>query len=306
VWRYQAYMPTRRSRMQRTRSGKRIALTRRDIAIFTTLSHYRYLRSTYLHAFVGGASETRFKERLGDLFHEGFIGRPSQQWQFAEARCIAVVYEIDERAKRALSEYGSAEAAPRTFLTPTAHRQFTHSLLICECIASIELATLTKPGIRFIPWPEILARAPESTRTSAVPFRIPASGGAIIPDGLFGLEYDSGGKKSYRFFALEIDRGTMPLVRSAGNQTSYLGKLTAYREIAGRQLYRTHLGISTLFVLTVMTDRKRQAETMRLLDEQGGGPQFLFKSITPLANPAPRLLLEPWERAGLPPLSIDA
>jgi len=298
-------MTARRSRMQRTRSGKRIALTRRDIEIFTALSLYRYLRSTYLRVFAGGASETRFKERLGDLFHEGFIDRPSQQWQFADARCMAVVYEIDERAKRALSEYGSAEAAPRTFLAPTAHRQFMHSLLICECLASIELATLAKPDIRFIPWPEILARAPESTRTSAVPFRIPASGGAIIPDGLFGLEYNSGGKKCYRFFALEIDRGTMPLARSSGNQTSYLGKLTAYREIIERQLYKTYLGVSTLFVLTVMTDMKRQAETMRILDKQGGAPQFLFKSISQLPSPSPRLLLEPWERAGLPPLSID-
>jgi hypothetical protein len=283
--------------MQRTRSGRRVAVTRRDIEIFTALSHYRYLRSMYLHAFAGGASETRFKERLGDLFHEGFINRPSQQWQFADARCMPVVYEIDERAKRALNEYGGAEVPPRTFLAPTAHRQFAHSLLICECLASIELAALAKPGIRFIPWPEILARAPESTRSSAVPFRIPASGGTIIPDGLFGLEYDSGVKKSYRFLALEIDRGTMPLVRSIGNQTSYLRKLAAYQEIIERQLQKTHLGVSTLFVLTVMTDKKRQAETIRLLDKQGGGPQFLFKSISQLVRPAPRSF---WSRGSAP------
>ena len=64
----------------------RIALTPRDIAIFQLLGNYRYLRSTYLHAFVGGASQTRFKERLGDLFHEGFIDRPEKQWELANAR----------------------------------------------------------------------------------------------------------------------------------------------------------------------------------------------------------------------------
>ena len=64
--------------MRRFRTGKRIELTKRDIAIFRWLSRYRYLRSSYLHAFVGGKSETRFKERLGDLFHEG---RPGRIWQ---------------------------------------------------------------------------------------------------------------------------------------------------------------------------------------------------------------------------------
>src|ERR1700743_3862316 len=83
----------RRSRMRRTRTGKRIELTARDVEIFKLLSRYRYLRSTYIHAFVGGASETRFKERLGDLFHEGFLDRPEAQWEFADARCMPAVYE---------------------------------------------------------------------------------------------------------------------------------------------------------------------------------------------------------------------
>ena len=53
--------------MRRTPLGKRLALTARDIEIFRRLAQYRYLPSTYLHVFAGGASETRFKERLGDL-----------------------------------------------------------------------------------------------------------------------------------------------------------------------------------------------------------------------------------------------
>ena len=76
--------------MRRLSLGKTLALTSRDLAIFRALAEYRYLRSTHLHAFSGGASETRFKERLGDLFHEGYLDRPSQQWEFADARTAPV------------------------------------------------------------------------------------------------------------------------------------------------------------------------------------------------------------------------
>jgi len=99
-------MSKRRSRMRRTSSGKKLALTERDFALFRVLAEYRYLRSTYLYAFAKGASETRFKERLGDLFHEGFIDRPEKQWDFMDARSTPVVYELGERARRALAERG--------------------------------------------------------------------------------------------------------------------------------------------------------------------------------------------------------
>src|ERR1700692_4432912 len=96
----------RRSRMRRTRTGKRIELTARDIEIFRLLEQYRYLRSTFIYAFVGGESEKRFKERLGDLFHEGYIDRPNQQWEFARARHLPTVHESDTGAARALRDSG--------------------------------------------------------------------------------------------------------------------------------------------------------------------------------------------------------
>lgn len=280
-------------------------LSERDIEIFRALARYRYLRSTYLHAFAGGASETRFKERLGDLFHEGFLDRPENQWQFAESRHRPVVYELGRGAKQVLAERGVFEA-PRTFLSAGAHRQFPHSVMICEVIASIELATHGAGSLSFIPWPEILARAPEKTRASPSPYRIPVSTGAVFPDGIFGLEYRSEDRKSYRFFALEADRGTMPIVRSRKVETSYLGKLAAYRDILAHQVHRVRLGIPNLLVLTVATSEARMREIIRKLEERAGGnAAFLFMAIAGDTRPLPHLLLEPWVRAGFPPLRID-
>ena len=101
---------SRRSRMRRKRTGKRIELSERDIEIFRLLDRYRYLRSNFLYAFVGGASETRFKERLGDLYHEGgYIDRPRQQWQFANCRSMPIIYELGDAGARVLREHAGAQ-----------------------------------------------------------------------------------------------------------------------------------------------------------------------------------------------------
>jgi hypothetical protein len=284
--------------------------SRRDLKIFQCLERYRYLRSAHLYAFVGGASEKRFKERLGDLFHEGYLDRPRQQWQFAGARYQPAIHEIDARGRLALSESGISMNDARTFLASNASRQFAHSLMICEVLASIELGARQYPNIRLIPWPEILARAPDITRASPTPFRVqvPGSGGTAVPDGLFGLEYSGSGKKVYRFFALEADRGTMPIDRTNSNQTSYLGKIAAYRQILAHQVYKSQLGLPNLFVLTITTSEARTSEIMRRIEGNSGSAPFLFKTVGPadLRLPAPRLLTEPWARAGLLALRIDA
>jgi len=301
--------PQRRSRMHRKRTGKRLEITRRDIEIFQWLARYRYLNSNYVHAFVGGASLTRFKERVGDLFHEGFIDRPAQQWQLAEARCRPVAYELGEGARRVLAEHRFPLDERRDFLSKNAHRQFSHAVLICACLASLELSTLSQPNVRFIPWAEILNRAPSSTRDSDLPFRIRGSNSAaLIPDGLFGFEYDIDGRKSYRFFALELDRGTMPVMRSNRNQTSYTSKLAAYREIIAYQVHKTYWGVPNLLVLTVTISETRMADMMsRLKGQAGDNAVFLFKALggSSLTMPAAGLLGETWARTGSPPLRIN-
>ena len=85
--------------MHRKRTGKNLYLTQRDIEIFKLLQRYRYLRSTFIHEFVGGRQITRFKERLGDLFHEGYLWRPKQQWQHINARYSPAIYELDKLAE---------------------------------------------------------------------------------------------------------------------------------------------------------------------------------------------------------------
>ncbi len=298
-------MIQRRSRMHRTRTGKSLALTPRDLEIFRTLCRYRFLRSTYLHAFVGGKSEKRFKERLGDLFHEGYLDRPAEQWRFADARCMPVVHEIGKGGR----EVVAAGSTPDTvsWLQDGPHRQFQHSLMIYEILASIELAGRDRDDIRFISWSEMLAKAPESTRRSAIPFQLTTSEGlSVIPDALFGIEYQHDDRKTYRFFALEADRGTMPIARTANTGTSILAKFEAYRSILSQEIYRSRLGIPNLLVLTMTTNPARAAEMVQRCETlTADGRQFLFRAFAGTTIPDQSALSQPWQRPCMPPLQIS-
>lgn len=314
--------PKRRSRMHRVSAGKRIELTDRDIELFKLLDRYRYLRSNFLYSFLGGNSETRFKERLGHLYHDGrYINRPPQQWQFANCRHMPLIYELDERGEQVLRLQGlvQADSPLLTKGRAGACRQFAHELMICDCIASIELGVRQDRDLRFISWQEIIAKAPEETRGLHNPFELPVSIShsfanakdvqradiRIVPDALFGLEYTANGQKSYRFFALEADRGQMPVARSNLHQTSYLRKILAYRAIAAGNVHKSHLGIPNFLVLNVITNDRHMKSIMALLDEvtaKRGSQTFLFKTISTLGDlqvaPAPtsHILTAPWRR----------
>lgn len=310
-------------------NGRTLRLTSRDIEIFVLLNQYRYLRSTFIHAFVGGQSAKRFKERLCALYHDGgYVDRPAQQWQFANARYMPVVYENAAGAEEILRQVGRLGDERRSFLLTArggAHRQFAHSLMICDVLASIELGARATQGLRFVSWQEILAKAPAETHGSDNPFGIKVSisnarrvGAAsvradvnIIPDGIFGLEYMRHGKREYRFFALEADRNTVPVARSDLVQSSYFKKVLAYREIVSQGLQKSRLGLPNLLVLNVTTNEQHMRNIMALVQElTGGSTLFLFKMMSSAGDfaaapvPSPDLLCTPWERAGFPPLAI--
>ena len=304
--------------MKRQKTGKSLALTARDLATFHLLERYRYLRSTFIHDFVGGQSETRFKERLGDLYHEGgYLTRPEQQWETARSRYLPAVYENSDRARDVLAAQGRlADPCPHMpYGTSGAGRQFAHSLMICETLASIELAVKAKADLRFVSWPEILAKAPEGARRSPNPLRLPGSScslgtatelarnGDTVPDAMFGLGYGGEGRRSYRFFALEVDRGTMPIMRSARGQTSYLEKMSAYHGVAARGVHRSHLGIPNLLVLTVTTSEARKQNMLSALARTiEDSAMFLFKEVGAAAHrngaTLGAVLQLPWDCAG--------
>jgi len=131
--------------------------------------------------------------------------------------------------------------------------------MIIETLLAIECAATKAPGQRFVPVDEILARAPPCAQNARNPLSIPVTlepnprhsiirkrrETMLIPDALYGIEYDSDGEKRYRFWALECER-TSPSWRSRTDASSTALKRAAYDALIASRSYQSHWGIPNL------------------------------------------------------------
>ncbi|WHP67301.1 replication-relaxation family protein [Phaeobacter inhibens] len=230
-------------------------MTPRDQEILSWLYRYRYLRHDHLIRIFAPKSPKRFAERLGDLFHEtGFINRPLLQAPLFDARATPMMYEISNKGVTYLEALKllphravTFSRRPRDSFNP----QMLHTMMIVESLLEAELATQPEPDQRFVPVDEILARAPEATQKArnplALPARIDGRKTQLIPDALYGIEYQVDGESRYRFYALECER-TSPAFRSGSLTSSTRKKKAAYAAAIQMQAFRAKWGIPNLEV----------------------------------------------------------
>jgi hypothetical protein len=153
--------------------------------------------------------------------------------------------------------------------------------------------------VRLIAADEIIASAP---RPSSDPVRFKArtqhngtvAEVSIIPDQIFGLDGIGG---STKYFFLEADRATMPVVRNGLDQTSMLRKFLAYAAGGGAaNAFGRQLGLPNFRVLTLTTSQERTQSMLAALRAATGGRgprQFLFADRAALVGARDALTL-PW------------
>jgi Replication-relaxation len=292
--------------------------------ILEPLMRYGRLPTSYLVAFYGGEWA---KKRLERFYHEAeklpiaqkVLLRPDELNRNINNQ---IIHELGRGAFAYLHRYGLLTAETSGWVNTTkigASERSTHDLLVCLCMASIELAIRRTPNVRFVNHLEILnyARCSQDARSADRPLAFPVpeightfSSGKHIsirnirvePDAVFGIEYVlADGGKDWRFFALEVDRGTETVEPSNDlHKSSWLRKVLAYDAIADAHIYRSHLGLKNLLVLSVIPDRRRMQHIMQLVTRHQ--TMYLFQSMAPLGpfqNPPPpmlRLFTEPWQR----------
>ena len=276
--------------------------------------------SSYLHGFSAGEyiNEKRARERLTDLFNEAetrhggtYLSRPLQQFRTIDSRYNQLVYDLTQASVAALKETG--------LHSPYATRPsgpWLHGFMTACITASIELATLAREDLKFIPGWRVLERAGAQLRFPT-PIEDPKSGKTVsrdlIPDALFGLEYLTDAGPRYRFFLVEADRGTEPMTTSNWNRKSWQRSLAQYRAYVGGGLYRDHLKLTApVIVLVVGTDERKIARMLKVADIAGAhAPWLLFTTIGDFGPvfrpPAPMLHLldESWLGNGVDAFRID-
>jgi hypothetical protein len=292
--------PTRLPRFRRASEPPVFRLTDDDVEIVRQLARHRFLRSTHIAALVGRSLD-RTNDRLSCLFHAGYIDRPRAQLDYYPTSGSApLVYALADRGARLLIERDGIEFANVEWSRKNreAGRPFIeHQLAIVDFSVGLEHAVRARPDIRLIRLDEIAAALPERIRNMRNPFSLKvkvAQRGlvrerAIVPDFTFGLALADG---SRRYFMVEIDRGTMPIVRSDPMQTSFAQKMRAYLNAHAAKQHERNFGWKNFRVLTITTDHRRtqsMIEALRALrvSHSLGAGLFLFATADELRTGDP-------------------
>jgi hypothetical protein len=262
--------PTRLPRFRRASEPPAFRLTDDDIVIVRQLARYRFLRSTHIAALIGRSLD-RTNDRLMRLYHAGYLDRPRAQLDYYPTSGSApLVYALANRGVRLLIERYGIEFANVEWSRKNraAGRPFIeHQLGIVDFYVGLEQAIRARADVRLIRPDEIMAALPKRTGNPfSLKVKVAQRGivreRSLVPDLVFGLTLPDG---SRRHFMVEIDRGTMPVVRSNVVQTSFEQKMRAYLIAHAAKQHERRFGWKTFRVLTVTTDHRRAQSMMEAL-----------------------------------------
>ena len=182
----------RRSRRKLAPHGNPPVISARDVELFRLLTRYRYLDSRQLWQLLPlsircypqphkqqperkdkrTSAQIAFTARLRKLADWGYIDRSLNGRLPPQMRFMGYeIYEIGDEAVLYLSRAGIHEE-DITALSVGSTLQFSHALMICSTLASLEIGAM-QAGVRFITWQEILGKAPEETRFAKHPWLFP-------------------------------------------------------------------------------------------------------------------------------------
>jgi hypothetical protein len=106
----------------------------------------------------------------------------------------------------------------------------------------------------------------------------------VVPDLVFGLRLADGRRRN---FMVEIDRGTMPVVRSDIGQTSFARKMRVYLAAHAAKQHEHQFGWDNFRVVTITTNRQRIDSMIDALrgirvDHSVGASLFWFSTFDEL------------------------
>jgi Replication-relaxation len=291
---------TRLPRFRRAPEPPAFRLTEDDVTIIRQVARYRFLRSTHIAALIGRSLD-RTNERLCRLFHAGYIDRPRAQLDYYPTMGSApIAYALADRGARLLVACDGLALAHVEWSRKNreAGRPFIeHQLEIVDFRVALQCAADDRSDIELIHADEIIATMPEGARSARDPFAMQVKVSddgivrdiGIVPDFVFGIRFPD---KSRRCFLVEIDRGTMPIVRANFAQTSFERKMRAYLAAHAARQHEQQFGWKTFRVLTITTDRVRMKSMIeaarRLRAPNGPGASLFFfavKDALTLADP---------------------
>jgi hypothetical protein len=213
-----------------------------------------------------------------------------------------MVYALAPKGARALREHGYHLNGVGDFAEKNKRAGaifIEHTLAVAEFMTALELSCRARRDVELVREREIIAEAPEATRSTREPLRWilrperkRGEVWSVVPDGMFALSFADG---TASYFLFEIDRGTIPIARTRFDHRSIARKLDIYYQgwRAGRHVEQ--FGLKQLRVLFVTESPERVKNMLRTVDQVTGGRGsnfFLFIDRPTLAAGDP--LDVPW------------
>ena len=277
-----AATPSRRRLFQRQEMERR-ELTPREHKLLEHVARHRLIASGDL-ALLDGGSPQNVLRLLRELFDMGLVERPAFQvnnWAVAGPR--PMIYGMTNKGVRLL--HGRREEVDHSERNRRAGSVFVHHTAeIAAFFARLEVGCRNREDVNLLMQADILAEAPEPTRLLREPTRIKGQEdgssarlpSTLIPDGMFALEFAD---DTAAHFFLELDRGTMPVVRKGMDRTSFARKLQVYLDAWRAGVFEAQFGVRHVRVLTV-TPSPERVKTMiaavKALTKGNGSGLFLF------------------------------
>ena len=278
-------------------------LTARDVTLLAHVARHRFLSSAHLCALDGGSPQNVLR-CLRALFDHGYLDRPAaQKISLSEDGPRPFVYGLGKKGARALREHGGLIdiGVDWTEKNKRAGAIFIeHTLEVADFMTGLELACRARGDVELMREHEILAQAPEETRTIREPLRWRVNKVvmgrkeifSVVPDGLFGLRFPD---ETAAYFVLEVDRGTIPLLRTDVPGTpvwrkSISYKLSTYWEGWKAQQHVMQFGVKQVRIAMVTSSAERVKNMLAVVDEltEGKGSNFfLFVDRKTLATSDP-------------------
>lgn len=228
----------------------------RDVKVLLHPENYPRLPSNWIHAFLGGneLSVSRRLARMGREPHNILIRH--QAW-----------------FKHAVYGLTKSDA-------PFPTEPFSHLVLQCLVMASIELGVRGDPAAQLLKWRDIVAlgQIPDGTLSQSrgahyIPLERGHSKGDEKP---FALRKDG---EDLFILANEIDRGTEAFESDKSRRT-IREKFVHYKEIFDRRLWKTHYGFPNSIVIFYTLTESRMNSMRALAEREIGRPSWLLFAHT--------------------------
>lgn len=275
----------RRKRFERSDTPPPMQLTKRDLQLLAHVARHRFLSSAQLAALDGGSFQNVLRS-LRALYDHAYLDRPLAQ--LASMPLLGpqpLVYGLGAKGARALREYGHHLGGGADFTEKNKRAGaifIEHTLAVAEFMTGIELSCRSRPDVELIRERNIIANAPDATRTAREPLRWlvrPSQGRnelwSVIPDGAFALSFADG---TASYFVFEIDRGTIPIVRNSLDHRSLARKLATYWEGWKAKRHEAQFGVKQVRVLFVTESAERVRHMLSAVDRvtAGKGSNFFL------------------------------